>query len=37
MRRVSTPLISVLALACVTLFTVSPVAQNPAAARKPRS
>jgi len=29
MRRVSTPLIPVLALACVTLFTVSPVAQNP--------
>jgi len=29
MRRVSTPLIPMLALACVTLFTVSPVAQNP--------
>ena len=29
MRRVSTPLIPVLALACVTLFIVSPVAQNP--------
>ena len=29
MRRVSTPLIAVLALAFVTLFTVRPVAQNP--------